>query len=177
MTNAAIMPPGGISEIQPRHWELEYRVNVHGTFHCIRAALPSMIERGSGNIITISSIAAHRGGSHYGSTKRAVESMTIGFADELRDKGVAVNCLRPVAAIETPGVLLGRSMRSPESQSMSQVSGPESYVEAAVLFAMHTAETCTGAVLTDAETVKRFHPSAFERFKAMNPPSWSEGIS
>ena len=98
MTNAAVQPPGFIATIQPRHWELEFRVNVHGTFNTIRSALPAMLEQGSGNIITISSIAAHRGGSHYGATKRAIESMSIGLANELKDKGIAVNCLRPWAA-------------------------------------------------------------------------------
>lgn len=61
MTNAAIQPPGTVGQIQPRHWELEFRINVHGTFHCIRSVLPSMQEKRSGNIITISSIAAHQG--------------------------------------------------------------------------------------------------------------------
>ena len=80
MTNAAVQPPGTIGTIQLRHWELEFRVNVHGTFYCIRAFMPSMQEHATGNIITISSIAASRGGSHYGATKRAIESMTVGLA-------------------------------------------------------------------------------------------------
>jgi NAD(P)-dependent dehydrogenase (short-subunit alcohol dehydrogenase family) len=177
MTNAAIQTPGFISDMQPKHWELEFRVNVHGTFHCIRAVLPSMIEHGSGNIITISSIAAHSGGSHYGATKRAVESMSIGLANELRDKRIAVNCLRPVAAIETPGLIFGRSLGSRSGQAFSQLAGPESYVEAALLLATQTVDTCTGVTMTDAETVKRFDPVAYERFKTMNPPSWSAGIA
>ena len=177
MTNAAIQTPGFITDMQPKHWELEFRVNVHGTFHCIRSALPTMLEQGAGNIITISSIAAHNGGSHYGATKRAVESMSIGLANELRDKGIAVNCLRPVAAIETPGLMFGRSLGSRSGQAFSQLAGPESYVEAAVLLATQTVDTCTGAVMTDAETVRRFDPAAFERFKAANPPSWSESIA
>src|SRR5205814_1730483 len=109
MTNAAVQPPGTIGTIQLRHWELEFRVNVHGSLYCIRAFLPSMLERGSGNIITISSIAASRGGSHYGATKRAIESMTIGLAAELKEKGITVNCLRPVGGIETPGILYPRA--------------------------------------------------------------------
>jgi citronellol/citronellal dehydrogenase len=174
MTNAAIQPPGFVSTIQVKHWELEFRVNVHGTFYCIHAALPSMLEQGSGNIITISSIAAHSGGSHYGATKRAIESMSIGLANELRDKGIAVNCLRPVAAIETPGLMLGRSGGPESGRAYSRLSGPESYVEAAVLLAMQTPESCTGAVMTDAETVQRFDEAAYQRFRAMNSPEWGE---
>jgi len=47
MTNAAVQPPGRISTIQLRHWELEFRVNVHGTFFPIRAFLPAMQAAGS----------------------------------------------------------------------------------------------------------------------------------
>src|ERR1035438_1669605 len=104
MTNAAVQPAGFISTIKPKSWELEFNINVHGTFRCIRAVLPSMQERKSGNIITISSGAA-LGASHYGATKRAVESMTIGLARELKDQGIAVNCMKPVRGIETPGTL------------------------------------------------------------------------
>lgn len=177
MTNAAIQPPGRISDIQIKHWELEFRVNVHGSFYPIRAFLPAMQAAGSGNIITVSSIAAHRGGSHYGATKRAIESMTIGLADELHEQGIAVNCLRPVAAIDTPGYMMGRPAGQPHTRTTLSISAPpDSYVEAAILFAMQTAESCTGAVLTDAEVVERFAPDALERFKAMNPPDWAASL-
>jgi citronellol/citronellal dehydrogenase len=178
MTNAAVQPPGMISTIEVRHWELEFRVNVHGSFYAIRAALPSMLERGNGNIITISSVAALRG-SHYGATKRAIESMTIGLAQEVSDKGIAVNCLRPVGAIETPGVLMERDTRQPGYRaSAAEWPKPDSYVEAAVLLAQQTPASCTGAVLTDAEAIQRLGgPEAFERYKAMNPAGWSASPS
>jgi len=178
MTNAAIQPPGRISTIQIRHWELEFRVNVHGSFYPIRAFLPSMQAAGSGNIITISSIAAHRGGSHYGASKRAIESMTIGLADEVRDQGIAVNCLRPVGGIDTPGFMMAREPGQPNTRAtISNYAPPDSYVEAAVLLAMQTVSTCTGAVLNDAEVIKRFAPDALDKYKAMNPASWGEALS
>ena len=177
MTNAAIQPPGRISTIQIKHWELEFRVNVHGSFYPIRAFLPAMQEAGAGNIITVSSIAAHSGGSHYGATKRAIESMTIGLADEVKDDGIAVNCLRPVAAIDTPGYTMSRPAGQPHTRTtLSTSAPPDSYVEAAILFAMQTASTCTGAVLTDAEVIQRFDPQQLERFKAMNPPQWAASL-
>ena len=170
MTNAAIMPPGKISTMQLRHWKLEFRVNVHGTLYCIRSALPSMQERKTGNIINISSRAA-LGGTHYGASKRAVEAMTIGLAGELKEDGIAVNCLRPVSWIPTAGSLFagGNSGRTAE-----QGTPPESYIEAAVLLAMQTAATCTGAVYSDAEALRALADEAtFERFKSINPPDWS----
>ena len=86
MTNAAVQPAGFISTIRQKSWELEFNINVHGPFRCIRAVLPAMQAQKSGNIINISSVAA-MGGSHYGATKRAIEAMTIGLARELKDDG------------------------------------------------------------------------------------------
>ena len=174
MTNAAVQPPGFISSIQIKHWELEFKINVHGPFYCIRAALPSMIERGAGNIINISSVGA-LGGSHYGATKRAVEAMTIGLANEMRDNGISVNCLKPVGGIETPGLLFGRAP--------GQVGGgrpgnpalpaPDSYVEAAVLLALQTTATFTGEVHHDAGIIERLADDATKaRFRAENPDAW-----
>lgn len=156
MNNAAVQPPGFISSIEPRHWELEFKVNVHGPFYCARAVLPHMIERKSGNIINISSVAA-RGGSHYGVTKRALESFTAGLAREQQRNGVAVNALKPVGGIDTPGLRFGRAPGQVGGSNVgSGLPTPDSYVEAAVLLALQTTETCTGEVFNDAEAVERF---------------------
>lgn len=160
MTNAAVQPPGGVSTIQPKHWELEFKINVHGPFHCIRAVLPSMLERQSGSIINISSIAARpEGGSHYGATKRAIESMSQGLAAELKDKGIAVNVLKPVGGLDTPGIRYprGRSGAVPDER---QFPSPDSYIEAAVLLAMQTPQTCTGGVFYDNEAIDRLADEA-----------------
>lgn len=179
MTNAAVQPPGFISNIQIRHWELEFKVNVHGPFYCIRAVLPSMLERGSGNIINISSIGA-RGGSHYGATKRAVEAMTIGLANELKGKGVAVNCLKPVGGIETPGLLFGRAPGQVGGGRAGNpnLPAPDSYVEAAVLLAMQTPETFTGEVRNDAEIIAQLADRATQqKFRKMNPENWVNAMT
>lgn len=181
MTNAAVQPPGFVSTIQIRHWELEFKVNVHGPFYCIRAALPSMLERESGNIINISSVAARaEGGSHYGATKRAIESMTLGLANELKDKGIAVNCLKPVGGIETPGLLFGRAPGQVGGGQRGNpgLPAPDSYVEAAVLLALQTPETFTGEVHNDAEVIRLLaDDAAREKFRGMNPENWVNAMS
>ncbi len=173
MTNAAVQPAGFISTIQPRHWELEFRVNVHGVFYCIRAVLPSMIERKSGNIINISSVAADRGGSHYGATKRAIESMTIGLANEMRNNGVAVNALKPVGGIDTPGLRFGRAPGQVGGPVRGDTPPPDSYVEAAVLLAMQTPATLTGAVMNDAGYIAKLADEGTkQKLLALNPEMW-----
>ena len=191
MTNAAVQPAGFISTIKPKSWELEFNINVHGPFRCIRAALPAMQAQKSGNIINISSVAA-MGGSHYGATKRAVEAMTIGLARELKDQGIAVNAMKPVGGIETPGLLFGRPQGAgamapapgqdpaarPAPQAFTPGSrpnlpAPDSYVEAAVLLAMQTPESFTGQVYNDAQLIERLASDADKsRFRGANPPNW-----
>lgn len=175
MANAAYFAPGTLGTMDPQDWERQFQVNVHGVFHAIRAVLPSMAERKSGNIITISSIAAQKG-SHYGATKRAVLGLTMGFAEELKPSGIAVNALRPVAAIRTPGWLASRSPEVLKGRA-HRVSPHDSYVEAAVLLAMQEAGTCSGQELTDGQVLQRFgREGDLERFAAMNAPVWRESL-
>lgn len=172
MTNAAVQPPGFISTISIKHWELEFKVNVHGPFYCIRAALPSMIERGSGNIINISSVAAG-GGSHYGATKRAIEAMTIGLAAEVKDKNIVVNALKPVGGIETPGLLFGRAPGQVGGELRTRTPPPDSYVESAILLALQNTDSFTGQVYNDAEIIALLADTASkERFRKLNPKQW-----
>jgi citronellol/citronellal dehydrogenase len=178
MTNAAVQPAGFISTIKPKSWELEFNINVHGPFRCIRAVLPSMQERKSGNIINISSVAAF-GGSHYGATKRAIESMTIGLARELKDQGIAVNAMRPVGGIETPGLLFGRPQMQAGSTAPRQgLPSQDSYVEAAILLALQTPDTFTGQVYNDAQLIERLADEATKaRFRQNNPENWVKAMT
>ena len=190
MTNAAVQPAGFISTIKLKSWELEFNINVHGPFRTIRAALPHMQAQKSGSIINISSVAA-LGGSHYGATKRAIEAMTIGLARELKDQGIAVNAMKPVGGIETPGLLFGRPQGAgagvpapgqpqvrPPAQAFAPGSRPnlpkpDSYVEAAILLALATPESFTGQVFHDAALIERLASEEMKaRFRAENPENW-----
>lgn len=178
MTNAAVQPAGFISTIKPKSWELEFNINVHGPFRCIRAALPTMQAQKSGAIINISSVAA-MGGSHYGATKRAIEAMTIGLARELKEQGIAVNAMKPVGGIETPGLMFGRPQsQRPAGAARPELPKPDSYVEAAVILAQATPETITGVVLNDAQIIERYAGADLkERFRSENPQNWVSAMT
>ncbi len=158
MNNAAVQPPGFISTIEIRH----------------RAVLPAMIEQKSGNIINISSVGA-LGGSHYGATKRAVEAMAIGLANEQRANGIAVNAYKPVRGVETPGLLMGRApgqVGGPRPAG-DEIPPPDSYVEGAILLAMQTPATFTGQVVHDADVIMRLGDAATQqRMREINPEWW-----
>ena len=173
VNNAAIQPPGANADITAKHWELQFRVNVHGPFHCIRSVLPVMNEQKRGNIINISSGASFAG-TPYGGTKRALEAMTEGFAAELKQQGIVVNALKPVSAIETPGFLFAQLPRDEQRSDMLNLPPPDSYVEAAILLALQTTDTFTGRVHNDAEVIGYLADNETKtRFRELNPDYWS----
>ncbi len=79
-------------------------VNLSGAIHTIKAVLPSMIERGSGQIVGVSSLAGFRGlpnSAVYCATKAGFSSFLEGLRIELRSSGVAVSDICP-GFIRTP---------------------------------------------------------------------------
>jgi NAD(P)-dependent dehydrogenase (short-subunit alcohol dehydrogenase family) len=155
VNNAAVQPPGRITTILPRHWDLEFRVNVNGPFHATRAVLETMRAQKSGNIINISSAGANRAAEgqagHYGVTKVALEAMTKAFSYELRDDGIAVNVLKPRGGIATPGFLFARGGVNPGG-----TVEPDDFNEAAVIMATATVQTLTGEALFEHEVLERW---------------------
>lgn len=176
MANAGFFAPGTISAMAPSDWETQFRVNVHGVFYVIRGVLPTMVAQEAGTILAISSIAAQRP-SHYGVTKRAVESMVEAFAQEQRAHGICVASLRPVAAIETPGWLAARDAATRQTRA-HRISPPDSYVEAAVLLAARAGPAHSGCHFTDADVLRTFGgEEAVARYRRINAAVWSAASS
>ena len=78
----------------PHDWAPFIDVNLHGVMHCTRAVLPAMIERRSGAIVNVSSIAT-RGIYRipYSASKGGVNALTASLAFEHADDGIRVNAV------------------------------------------------------------------------------------
>jgi NAD(P)-dependent dehydrogenase (short-subunit alcohol dehydrogenase family) len=90
-------------------WRWMLAVNLDGTFHCIQAALPGMLEAGWGRVVNIASIAGLVGYGYvsaYCASKHGVIGLTRALAIEVATKGVTVNAVCP-GYTETDMVLEG----------------------------------------------------------------------
>ena len=79
-------------------WPKFLDINVMGVVHCIRAAMPYMLEKRYGRIINVASVAGVYGNGYmtnYSATKGAVISMTKALAKEVAKKGITVNAVSP----------------------------------------------------------------------------------
>ena len=79
-------------------WEKTMRLNLDSVVHVTQALLPHLLERKSGVIVNVSSVAALRGApmmSHYAAAKAALISLTQSLALETAWAGIRVNALVP----------------------------------------------------------------------------------
>ncbi len=79
-------------------WEEMIDTNIKGLLYMSRIVIPQMVERGSGHIINIGSIAGHQvypGGNVYCATKHAVNALTQGMRIDLVDTPVRVSTVDP----------------------------------------------------------------------------------
>ena len=125
--------------------------NVRSAYFLVAALAPGMATRGSGSIINVASMAGViglDGGSAYGATKAALNSMTRSWAAEFSPKGVRVNAVSPGPVYSTPEkaalidglaktTLLGRGAHVDEIAEIIAflASDRASYVTGAVLAA------------------------------------------
>jgi len=94
-----------ILEMSEERWDQVIDLNLKSAFLCCKAVAPLMMERKSGAIINLSSIAGRNGGAlgsiHYSSAKGGLISFTKGLAKELAPFGIRVNAVSP-GVIDTP---------------------------------------------------------------------------
>ncbi|MCJ0904038.1 3-oxoacyl-ACP reductase family protein [Rhodococcus sp. ARC_M6] len=133
VNNAALADGVGgkaIHELSVEEWDRVLGVNLRGTFLVSRAVIPSLIENGSGRVITIGSDAALYGSpklAHYIASKGGVSALTRAMARDLGPYGITVNTVSPgltesESAEKVPGhrhelYRLNRALERPQQPS------------------------------------------------------------
>ena len=104
VTSAGIEAFDPLLEITPQRWDDIIAVNLTGTFTCVQAVVPDMLEAGWGRIVTISSQSAQSGApnmAHYSASKGGVIALTKSLAVDLARQGITVNSISP-SLVDTP---------------------------------------------------------------------------
>jgi NAD(P)-dependent dehydrogenase (short-subunit alcohol dehydrogenase family) len=106
VNSAGIVKTQSLLEISSKDLDVMLDVNLKGAFYLCQSVLRVFVERRSGNIVNVSSLAAQRGGglvggAHYAASKGGVLSLTRSIAREFGSLGIRANAICP-AMIETP---------------------------------------------------------------------------
>ncbi len=114
VNNAAILVPGAIETVQPRHLDLIWQIDLRGPLLLMRACVPHLKAAGGGHIINVSSRAGvfpgpgpyeetRASGGFYAMMKAGLERYSQALAIELQESSISVNVLSPKGRIRTPG--------------------------------------------------------------------------
>jgi 3-oxoacyl-[acyl-carrier protein] reductase len=96
--NASVRKEVLFKDMSFEQWREIMSLSLDGSFHCIKACLPSMMERNAGNIVTLAGDTALMGAvrkSHSSAAKNGLVGLTRALARELAEHGIRVNCVSP----------------------------------------------------------------------------------
>ena len=157
---AGFVHHGTVLDATDGEWDFAFDLNVRAMYRTIRAALPGMLDKGSGSIINMSSACASVMGAPnrfvYGTTKAAVIGLTKSVALDFITKGIRCNAICP-GTVESPSwhervKALGEEMGSYEAaleafvsrQPMGRVASPEEIAALTVYLASEDPAFTTG---------------------------------
>lgn len=125
-----------IRYIPTDQWDSVFRVNVEGVYRLTQSLIESMLERGTGTVITTSSYAAIHpgllGGLAYSAAKAASYNLMQGINAELNTKGIRASTVLP-AEVDTP--ILDRRPLKPDAAARATMMMPEDVAMAILLCA------------------------------------------
>ena len=150
--NAGIARQELFTDVTLDQWRQMLGINLDGVFHCCQAALPDMIRRKSGRIITLSSMWGQVGAScevAYSAAKAGVIGLTRALAKEVGPSGITVNCVAPgVIETEMNGLLDQETKDAlAEETPLERMGTPADVAEAVWFLASQGGSFFTGQVL------------------------------
>lgn len=97
INNAGITRDTMFHKMSEEQWDLVMEVNLKGIFHCTKAVIGKMRQRGYGKIVNLASVSAfgNMGQTNYGASKAAVIGFTKCLAKESARSGITVNAIAP----------------------------------------------------------------------------------
>jgi citronellol/citronellal dehydrogenase len=147
-----------------KRWDLMHQVNVRGTFLATQACLPHLARGRNPHVLVLSpppSLEPRWFANHlaYSLSKFGMSMCVLGLAEELRERGIAVNALWPRTVIATAALnLLGGDETARHGRR------PEVVADAAVAVLRRDSRACTGKFLVDEDVLREEGVTEFEKY-------------
>jgi 3-oxoacyl-[acyl-carrier protein] reductase len=96
--NASVRIETRFTDMSFEQWRVPLSISLDGSFHCIKACLPSMIAAGGGNIVALTGsnvLTGAVGKVHSSAAKSGLTGMIRALARELGPHGIRANCVSP----------------------------------------------------------------------------------
>jgi len=167
VNNASAINLSGTEELEVNRYDLMQEINVRGTFVVTKACLPHLKKSADNpHVLTLSpplNLDPKWFGAHvaYTISKYNMSMLTLGWAEEFREDGIAFNSLWPRTMIATAAVmnLLGGE------EAMAQSRNPEILADSAHAILVRGPE-CTGNFFIDEDVLAEEGITDLERYRA-----------
>jgi 3-oxoacyl-[acyl-carrier protein] reductase len=152
---AILTAPGPLEEIPIEGWRATVDGNLGATFLTLKAFLPGMKNRGRGDIVTISSIAARRPNTRspiaYAVAKAGVQLLTQNVALQAGPFGIRANCIAPETILTEENrrrIPMDLQVKLAGMHASGRLGTPEDVARAALFLAdRNQSGWITGAIL------------------------------
>ena len=154
VNNASAIFLAGTVETPMKRFDLMHQVNARATFACTQACLPHLARSANAHVLVLSPplhleprwFAPHVA---YTMAKYGMSMCVLGMAEELRERGIAVNALWPRTIIATSALnLLGGDALARHGRT------PEIVADAAMAILRRDAHACTGRFFIDEDVLR-----------------------
>jgi NADP-dependent 3-hydroxy acid dehydrogenase YdfG len=125
VNNAGVMLLGPVAGASTEEWRRMIDANVYGVIYCTHAAIDHLIERGSGHVVTVSSVAGVRasaGSAVYNLTKFGVNAFAESLRQELAPHNVRVTVINPGAVDTELRTHLSPELQQAQKERMAGVT-------------------------------------------------------
>jgi NADP-dependent 3-hydroxy acid dehydrogenase YdfG len=138
VNNAGLQPLSFFKNLKVEEWDKMIDVNIRGVLYCTAAVITHMVNKKSGHIVNISSIAGrivYPAGSVYCATKHAITAFSEGLRQEFSQRSnIRITCIEPgVVATELINTITDKAL--------------EKYVEMTKLMEARQAEDIANAIV------------------------------
>ena len=141
INNAGLQPLSFFKSLKVEEWDKMIDVNIRGVFYCTAAVIPTMMNKNSGHIVNISSMAGrvvYPSGSVYCATKHAVTAFSEGLRQEFSQRSnIRVTCIEPgVVATELMEAITDKALEKYVERTRQMEALQAEDIANAIMFAV-----------------------------------------